>query len=154
MADRDQRLGASDLNRKCRIRKGFDMNTKKGYLSITLVLSIVPVIVGMLMVIFSNGAYEKTVGLAMTVIGPAVIWGFMGAHFLFVRAFSVLKGFTDKPCLLPGQFNWLARPWTISQAIYAFGIKSMNPIKALPLFQSDSFRYLGHSVSQNYYLHS
>jgi hypothetical protein len=62
------------------------MNTKKGHLIITTVLSIVPVIVGMLMLIFGGSANEKTVGLAMAVIGPAVIWGIYGC------AFFVFKG--------------------------------------------------------------
>ncbi len=62
------------------------MNTKKGYLMLTLVLSIVPVIVGMLMVLFSGSAYEKTIGLAMALIGPVVIWGVYGC------AFFVFKG--------------------------------------------------------------
>ena len=64
------------------------MNTKKGDLMLTLVLSIVPVIVGMIMVIFSGSgsAYEKTIGLAMALIGPVVIWGVYGC------AFFVFKG--------------------------------------------------------------
>jgi len=64
------------------------MNTKKGYLMLTLVLSIVPVIVGMLMVLFSGSgsAYEKTIGLAMALTGPVVIWGVYGC------AFFVFKG--------------------------------------------------------------
>ena len=55
---------------------------------LTLVLSIVPVIVGMLMVLFSGSgsAYEKTIGLAMALIGPVVIWGVYGC------AFFVFKG--------------------------------------------------------------
>jgi len=61
----------------------FDMNTKKGYLRIAIVLSIVPVIVGMLMVLFSGSgsACEKIVGLATAVIGPVVIWGVYGCAF-------------------------------------------------------------------------
>jgi len=64
------------------------MNTKKGNLMLTIVLSIVPVIVGMLMVLFSGSgsAYEKTVGLAIALIGPVVIWGVYGC------AFFVFKG--------------------------------------------------------------
>ncbi len=62
------------------------MNTKKGNLMLTFVLSIVPVIVGMLMLIFSGSAYEKTIGLAMALIGPVVIWGVYGC------AFFVFKG--------------------------------------------------------------
>ncbi|MFZ2147309.1 MAG: hypothetical protein WAV28_08820 [Sedimentisphaerales bacterium] len=62
------------------------MNTKKGNLMLTFVLSIVPVIVGILMLIFSGSAYEKTVGLAMALIGPVVIWGVYGC------AFFVFKG--------------------------------------------------------------
>ena len=62
------------------------MNTKKGNLMLTFVLSIVPVIVGMLMLIFSGSAYEKTVGLAIALIGPVVIWGVYGC------AFFVFKG--------------------------------------------------------------
>ncbi len=62
------------------------MNTKKGNLMLTLVLSIVPVIVGMLMVLFSGSVYEKTVGLAIALIGPVVIWGVYGC------AFFVFKG--------------------------------------------------------------
>ncbi len=61
------------------------MNTKKVYLIIVIVFSIVPVIVGMLMLIFSGSANEKT-GLAMAAIGPAVIWGVYGC------AFFVFKG--------------------------------------------------------------
>jgi len=69
--------------------KDYDMNTKKGCLKITIVLSIVPVIVGMLMLIFSDSADEKTLGLAMAVIGPAVIWGVYGcAYFPFKSFFS------------------------------------------------------------------
>ena len=49
------------------------MNTKKGCLKITIVLSIVPMIVGMLMLIFSDSTDEKTLGVAMAVIGPAAL---------------------------------------------------------------------------------
>jgi len=63
------------------------MNTKKGYLRIAIVLSIVPVIVGMIMVIFGGSANEKTVGLAMAVIGPAVIWGVYGCAFFAFKGF-------------------------------------------------------------------
>ena len=65
------------------------MNTKKGYLMIAIVLSIVPVIVGMLMLIFGGSAYEKTVGLAMAVIGPAVIWGVYGCAFFAFKGFFI-----------------------------------------------------------------
>jgi len=63
------------------------MNTKKGYLRIAIVLSIVPVIVGMIMFIFGGSANEKTVGLAMAVIGPAVIWGVYGCAFFAFKGF-------------------------------------------------------------------
>ncbi len=63
------------------------MNTKKVFLRITTVLSIAPMIFGILMVIFSGSTDEKTVGFAMAVIGPAVIWG------VFRCAFFAFKGF-------------------------------------------------------------
>ncbi len=73
------------MNEKCRLRKDFDMNTKRGYLRITIALSIVPVIVGMLMLILCDSADEKTVGFAMAVIGPAVIWGVYGCAYLVFK---------------------------------------------------------------------
>ena len=65
------------------------MNTKKVFLKITTVLSIVPIILGILMVIFSDSTDGKTKGLAMAVIAPAVIWGVYGAaYFPFKGLFS------------------------------------------------------------------
>jgi len=65
------------------------MNTKKVFLRITTVLSIAPVIFGILMVIFCDSTDEKTAGFAMAVIGPAVIWGVYGcAYFPFKGFFS------------------------------------------------------------------
>ena len=83
------------------------MNTQKGYLTITIVLSIISLIVGMLMLIFSDSADEKTVGLAMAVIGPAVIWGVYGCAFFPFKGFSVLKSFRDKPRELPHSLEQL-----------------------------------------------
>lgn len=48
------------------------MNIKKGYLRITIILSIVTVIVGILMLVLSDIADVKTAGLAMAVIGAAL----------------------------------------------------------------------------------
>ena len=65
------------------------MNTKKAFLRITTVLSIAPIIFGILMVIFSDSTDGKTIGLAMAVIGPAVIWGVYGAaYFPFKGIFN------------------------------------------------------------------
>lgn len=65
------------------------MNTKKVFLRITTVLSIAPMIFGILMVIFSGSTNEKTIGLAIAVIGPAVIWGVYGcAYFPFKGFFN------------------------------------------------------------------
>jgi len=63
------------------------MNIKKGYLRITIILSIVPVIVGILMLVFSNIADVKTAGLAMAVLGPAVIWTVYGCAFFPFKGF-------------------------------------------------------------------
>jgi len=60
------------------------MNTKTGYLRITIGLSIVSVLIGMAFVIFGESVDEKAVGFAMSIIGPAVIWGVYGlAYFTF-----------------------------------------------------------------------
>jgi hypothetical protein len=65
------------------------MNKKKGFLWITTVFSIAPVVFGILMVIFSGSTDAKTVGFAMAVIGPVVIWGVYGcAYFPFKGFFS------------------------------------------------------------------
>jgi len=63
------------------------MNTKKVFLRITTVLSIAPMIFGILMVIFSGSTHEKTVGFAMAVIGPAVIWGVYGCAYFPFKGF-------------------------------------------------------------------
>jgi len=57
------------------------MNRKRGYLRIMVAFSIVSVIFGMLMLIFVDSANEKIAGLAMAVIGPAVIWGAYGCAY-------------------------------------------------------------------------
>ena len=65
------------------------MNTKTGYLRITMGLSIVSVLIGIAFVIFGESVDKKTVGLAMSIIGPAVIWGIYGcAYFPFKGFFS------------------------------------------------------------------
>jgi hypothetical protein len=65
------------------------MNTKKAFLIITSVLSITPIIFGILLVIFSDSADGKTKGLTMAVIAPVVIWGIYGiAYFPFKGFFS------------------------------------------------------------------
>ena len=65
------------------------MNTKKVFLKITIALSIAPIIVGILMIIFSDSTDGKTQGLIMAVIAPAVIWGVYGAaYFPFKGIFS------------------------------------------------------------------
>jgi hypothetical protein len=63
------------------------MNTKRGYLRIAIALSIVSVIVGMLMLIFSGSADEKTVGLMMAIIGPAAICGIYGCAYFAFKGF-------------------------------------------------------------------
>ncbi|MFX0201304.1 MAG: hypothetical protein ACFFCW_34735 [Candidatus Hodarchaeota archaeon] len=65
------------------------MNTKKGFLKITTVLSIAPVIFGIFMVILSDSVDGKIKGLAIAVIAPVVVWGVYGAgHFPFKGDFS------------------------------------------------------------------
>jgi hypothetical protein len=66
---------------------------------------------------------------------------------------SFFKTFPKHLLLLSGQFNWLARSWTSSQAIYALGIKAMNSVAGLRLFQSDGFNRLGHGAPQSYQSH-
>jgi len=63
------------------------MNRKRGYLRITVAFSIVSLIVGVLVFIFGDTANERTAGLAMTVIGPAVMWG------VYACAYYPFKGF-------------------------------------------------------------
>jgi len=63
------------------------MNKKKVFLWITTVFSVAPVIFGILTVLFSGSADERTVGFAMAVIGPAVIWG------VYACAYYPFKGF-------------------------------------------------------------
>ena len=65
------------------------MNTKKGFLKITTVLSIAPVIFGIFMVILSDSADGKIKGLAIAVMAPVVVWGVYGAaYFPFKGNFS------------------------------------------------------------------
>ena len=65
------------------------MNTKKGFLKITAVLSIAPVIFGIFMVIFGGSVDGKFKGLAIAVIAPVVVWGVYGAaYFPFKGNFS------------------------------------------------------------------
>jgi len=65
------------------------MNTKKAFLGITTVLSIAPIVFGILMVIFSDSTDAKTQGFMMAVIAPVVIWGVYGAaYFPFKGPFS------------------------------------------------------------------
>lgn len=65
------------------------MNTKKGFLKITAVLSIAPVIFGIFMVILSDNVDGKIKGLAIAVITPVVVWGVYGAaYFPFKGNFS------------------------------------------------------------------
>lgn len=60
------------------------MNTKTGYLRITMGLSIVSVLIGIAFVIFGESLDKKAAGFAMSIIGPAVIWGVYGlAYFPF-----------------------------------------------------------------------
>jgi cytochrome bd-type quinol oxidase subunit 2 len=63
------------------------MNAGKGYLKITIVASLVPVIVGMLMFTLSRAADEKAVGLATAVICPAAIWAVYGCAFFPFKGF-------------------------------------------------------------------
>lgn len=72
-----------------RYGKGNEMNIKRVFLKITIVLSIVPIIFGILMVIFSDSIDGKTKGLTMAVIAPVVIWGIYGAaYFPFKGIFN------------------------------------------------------------------
>jgi len=59
---------------------------KRGYFLITVALSAAPAIVGLLMLIFSDGAYDKAVGLTLAVAGPATIW------FVYGCAYPTFKG--------------------------------------------------------------
>jgi uncharacterized membrane protein len=63
------------------------MNINKAFLRITTVLSIAPIIFGILMAIFSDRTDGKTIGLAMAVIAPAVIWGIYGAAYFPFKGF-------------------------------------------------------------------
>ena len=63
------------------------MNMTKGYLKITIALSIVPLVVGMLMLVFSDSADVRTAGLVMAVLGPAVVWGVYGCAFFPFKGF-------------------------------------------------------------------
>lgn len=64
------------------------MNIGKGYLKITIVASLLPVIVGMLMFTLSREADEKAVGLATAVICPATIWAVYGCAFFPFKGFG------------------------------------------------------------------
>jgi len=71
----------------CHHGKDFDMNARqRGYFMITVVLSAASAIVGLLMLIFSNGTYDKAVGLTIAVAGPATIW------FVYGCAYPTFKG--------------------------------------------------------------
>lgn len=63
------------------------MNKRKAFLGITTVLSIAPIILGILMAIFSDTTVEKTIGPSMTVIAPGVIWGVYGAAYFPFKGF-------------------------------------------------------------------
>lgn len=63
------------------------MNTNKAFLRITTVLSIASIIFGILMALFSDRTEGKTIGLAMSVIAPAVIWGVYGAAYFPFKGF-------------------------------------------------------------------
>jgi hypothetical protein len=63
------------------------MNKKRGFLWITTVFSIAPAIFGILMVLFGRSAHARSVGFAMAVTGPAVIWG------VYACAYYPFKGF-------------------------------------------------------------
>ena len=65
------------------------MSTKKAFLRITTVFSIAPMILGILMAIFSDTTNEKIKGLEFAVIAPVVIWEIYGA------AYFPFKGFFD-----------------------------------------------------------
>jgi hypothetical protein len=71
----------------CRFRKGSGMSTKKTFLRITTVLSIAPMILGILMAIFSDTTNEKIKGLEFAVIAPVVIWGVYGAAYFPFKGF-------------------------------------------------------------------
>ncbi len=58
----------------------------RGYSRITIGLSITAAIVGIFTLLFSNNTYETTVGLAITVVGPATIW------FVYACAYPTFKG--------------------------------------------------------------
>jgi hypothetical protein len=65
------------------------MSTKGVFLKITILLSIAPIIFGILMFMLGDSADGKTKGLMMAVIAPAVIWGVYGAaYFPFKGIFS------------------------------------------------------------------
>ena len=77
------------MDENYRFEKSNDMNTKKGFLKITTVFSIAPIILGILIVIFSDSADGKAKGLTIAVIGPTVIWGIYGAaYFTFKGTLS------------------------------------------------------------------
>jgi hypothetical protein len=63
------------------------MSTKKTFLRITTVLSIAPMILGILMAIFSDTTNEKIKGLEFAVIAPVVIWGVYGAAYFPFKGF-------------------------------------------------------------------
>jgi len=99
---------------------------------------------------------QQKIGTSQTVIcikflskNPLDIFDSEVADAVFLDS-SFFDSFSKFLFLLSGQFNWLAWPWTISQAVYAFGIKAVNPIAGLPLLQADRFGRLGHGVSRNY----
>ena len=65
------------------------MDRKRGYLRIMVAFSIVSLIAGVLVCIFGDSADDRNAGLAMTVIGPAVIWGaYACAYYPFKGFFS------------------------------------------------------------------
>ena len=69
------------------VKRSNAMNKKRGFLWITAVFSIAPVIFGILMALFGGSTDAKTLGFAMAVVGPAVIWG------VYACAYYPFKGF-------------------------------------------------------------
>lgn len=75
------------LREQCRLVRRFGMNAGKGCLKITIVVSLVLVVVGLLVCLLSPAADEKVKGLATAVICPAVIWALYGYAFFPFKGF-------------------------------------------------------------------
>jgi hypothetical protein len=68
----------------------FGMNSKKGFLRITLVLSAVPALAGFIVLLSSTSDSQAEAGLMTMVGGPALVW------VIYLAVSWIVKGFKDQ----------------------------------------------------------